>query len=91
MGREQCCTNTGPEKSCTKTNSNADYYTTIGSNSNLNNRLCNAFLPMVNNNDIEYFLPVPSRGTNTNTGSNSYLNKRPCNAILPMVNNNEIV
>ena len=69
-GSEQCCANTGPERSCTKTNSNADCYIHIGSNSKLNNGLCNAFLPMVNNNGMEYFLPDPSRKTNTNIDSN---------------------
>ena len=31
-GDEHCCANTGPESSCTKTNSNADCYINIGSN-----------------------------------------------------------
>ena len=31
-GSEQCCPNTSPERSCTKTNSNADSYINIGSN-----------------------------------------------------------
>ena len=44
---------------------------------------------MVNNNEIEYFLPGPSREINTDMGSNSNLNSRPYNAISPMVNNNE--
>ena len=89
-GSEQCCANTSRERSCTKTNSNADCYTNIGNKSYLNNRLCNIFLLIVNNNEIEYFLPGPSSETDTNAGSNSNLNNRPCYAILPMVNNNEI-
>ena len=72
-GSEQCCANTGLERSCTKDNNNADCYANIGSNSNLNSRPCNAFLPMANNNKIEYFFPGPSREMKTNTGSNSNL------------------
>ena len=53
--------NAGPERSCTKTNCNAESFTNIGRNSNLNSRLCNAFLPLVNNNEIKYFLPGQSR------------------------------
>ena len=45
---------------------------------------------MVNNIEVEHFLPSPSKETNTNTCSNSNLNSRLCNAILPMVNNNKI-
>ena len=89
-GIEQCCANTGSEGSCTKTNNNIDCYTKIGSNSNLNNRPCNAFMPMVNNNDIEY-CPVQAQTERPNTNIhsiNSNLNNRPCNAILPIINNN---
>ena len=34
-GSEQCCANRGPERSCTKTDSNTSCYTNSGSNSNL--------------------------------------------------------
>ena len=44
-GNEQCCANTGPEKSCTRTNSNAYSYTNKGKNSNLNNNN-NTFTPL---------------------------------------------
>ena len=52
-GCEQCCANTGPERSCAKTNSNTRCYTNSGSHSNLNNRPLNILRPMLNNNDIE--------------------------------------
>ena len=61
-GSEQHCAITGMERSCTKTNSKSNCYAKTGSNSNINNS--NAFIPMVNNNDIEYFLPGPSRENN---------------------------
>ena len=59
-GSKQFSANIGLERSCTKTNSNADCYTNIATNSNLNNRPCTAILPMVNN-EIRYFLHGPSR------------------------------
>ena len=62
-GSEQYCANTGLERSCSKTNSNTSCYTNRGSSSK--NRPYNAFLPTVNNNEIECFLPGPNRATNT--------------------------
>ena len=61
-GSVQCYANAQPEtgeleSSCTNTNSNSNCYTNTGSNSHLKNS--NAFIPMVNNNEIEYFLPAP--------------------------------
>ena len=73
---------------CTKAISNGGFYTNIASNSNLNKRPCNTFLPMVNNNEIEYFLPDPS--IETNIGSNSKSNNTLCNVNLQMVNSNKI-
>ena len=58
VGSEQCCANTGPERSCTIINSNMYCYTKTGNTSNLKNS--NAFTSMVKNNDIKYFLPGPS-------------------------------
>ena len=48
-----------PEKRCKNTNSNSSCYTNTSSNSNINSS--NAFMPIVNNNEIEYFLPDPDQ------------------------------
>ena len=61
---EKCSANTGPERSCTKTNSNTGCYTNRRSN-NSNNKQYNAFLPMVNNNEVKCSPSAPSRETNT--------------------------
>ena len=58
-GSGQCCANTGPEMSCTRTNSNTYCYVNTGSNSNLNSS--NAFTPTVKHNAAEYFLPGSSQ------------------------------
>ena len=59
-GSEQCCANTVQERSCAKTNSNTSCYTKSGSISNLNNRLHDVLIPMVNDNEIECSIPGPS-------------------------------
>ena len=62
MQSEQHCPNTGPERSYAKTKNNLSCYGDTVSNSNLNNS--NAFIPAVNSNDIEYFIPGPSKKNN---------------------------
>ena len=47
------------ERSCTNTNSNSNCCTNKNSNSNLNSS--NTFMPIVNNNEMEYFLPDPNQ------------------------------
>ena len=69
-GSEQCCANTGLERSFGKTNNSTICYTNSGSNSNLNNRLNGALRPTVNNNEIECSIPGPSTVTNTNNHGN---------------------
>ena len=51
-GSKQCCANTGPERSCAKTNNITRCYTNKGSNSNLNNRPDDALMLVANNNEI---------------------------------------
>ena len=83
-GSEQCCANTGQERTCAKTNSN----TNSGSISNLNNRPHDALRPMVKNNGIECSIPSPSTQTNANNHGTSNVNNRPNS--IPLLNNNEI-
>ena len=85
---EQCCANTGPERSYAKTNSNTTCYTNSSSNLNLNKRPDDVLRPTVNNNEAECSIPGPSTETNRNNHSNSNFNNRPHNN--PLVNNNEI-
>ena len=59
--REQGCAYTGPIGSCTKAINNGGCYTNIACYSNLNKRPCNTFLPMVNNNEKEYFLQTQAK------------------------------
>ena len=60
-GSEQCCENTGPERCCSKANSNPKCCANTGNNSNLNDNNNNAFIPMDNSNDIDYFTPGTSQ------------------------------
>ena len=87
-GSEQCFVNTGLETSCVKTNSNTNCYTNSGSNSDLNKRLHNVFIPMINNNQIECSISDPNTVTKTNNCGNSNFNNRPDNTLLS--NNTEI-
>ena len=50
--------NSEPERGCTNTN-NSNCYRNTGTNSNLYSS--NTFTPMVNNNEIKYFLPGPNQ------------------------------
>ena len=59
-GSEQCYANTHPERSCAKTRSSTRSYAKSGINSNLNKRLYNGLIPMVNNNEIECSIPGPN-------------------------------
>ena len=78
-GSEQCSANTGLERSCAKTDSNTSCYTNSGSNSNLNNRLDDVLIPVVNNNEIECSIPGPNTETNANNPGNSNFNGRADN------------
>ena len=64
-GSRQFYTNIRPEagesgRRCTNINK-SNCYTNMGNNSNLNNS--NAFIPIVNSNEIKYFLPGPNKMT----------------------------
>ena len=87
-GSEKCCANTGPERSCDKTNSNTSCYTNSGSNTNLYNRLHNILRLMVNNNEIECCIQGLSTETNANVHGNLNFNNRLDNT--PLLNKNEI-
>ena len=88
-GSEQCCANTGLERSRAKTNSNTSCYTKSGSNSNLNNRLHDVVRQTVNKSETECYIPNPSTEINANNLGNSNFNNGP-DTTPSMTNNEEI-